>query len=122
MQLKTEPVVENKTGIWARIVADSISPQSIRITTLLVRMPRCILAEFNTHGVFSRNAASSRAIPVQTLIKRVQEDPFIPVYWGKNKPAEELNEDEKKAAISLWLDDRNRAIDTAEDLRSSLGT
>ncbi|SKB63421.1 FAD-dependent thymidylate synthase [Sphingopyxis flava] len=55
------------------------------LSTLLLRYPRCIHAEFMTHRVFSRNAASSRAIPVEKLIKDVEENPFIPVYWGANQ-------------------------------------
>ncbi|WOF44273.1 FAD-dependent thymidylate synthase [Sphingopyxis indica] len=55
------------------------------LSTLLLRYPRCIHAEFMTHRVFSRNAASSRAIPVEKLIKDVIENPFVPVFWGLNQ-------------------------------------
>ncbi len=39
-------------GFHARVLADSISPAGIRLTTLEVRFPRFILSEFNTHRVF----------------------------------------------------------------------
>lgn len=38
-----------------------------------------------THRVFSRNAGSSRAIPVSRLIEDIQRDPFIPLHWGANQ-------------------------------------
>jgi thymidylate synthase ThyX len=39
-----------------------------------------------THRAFSRNASSSRAIPVERLIQDVLDDPAMPSYWGANKP------------------------------------
>ena len=57
-----------------------------RLDTLLLRYPRCIHSEFMTHRVFSRNAASSRAIPVAKLIEDVERDPFVPLVWTKNEP------------------------------------
>ena len=47
----------------ARIILDSISPEGYRLTTMEVTLHRFVLAEFNTARVFSRNSASSRAIP-----------------------------------------------------------
>jgi hypothetical protein len=39
-------------GFAARVLADSVSPAGIRLTTLEVRFPRFILSEFNTHRMF----------------------------------------------------------------------
>lgn len=82
--------------IKAAIIADSISPAGIRLTTLQLRYPKFIHGEFMTHRVFSRNASSSRAIPVERLIKDVIDDPVYPSFWGKNQPGmsadEECNE------------------------------
>lgn len=36
----------------AKIIADSISPHDVRLTTMEVVMPRIVLAEFNTHRQF----------------------------------------------------------------------
>lgn len=72
--------------ISAKVIADSVSEQGVRLTTLQLRYPRFIHAEFMTHRVFSRNASSSRAVPVQRLIDDVLTDPAIPIYWGKNQP------------------------------------
>lgn len=79
--------------IEVKIVLDSISPKGIRITTFELKYPRFILAEFNTHRVFSRNSASSRAIPVKKMINDVIDDPVIPVYWGKNQSGMQAREE-----------------------------
>lgn len=88
-----------------------------RLDTLLLRMPRVILAEFNTHRVFSRNAASSRAIPVAKLIADVESDPFVPLVWTKNEPGmqgrEMLGADEESNARRIWSLARVRALDAA---------
>jgi len=44
--------------IEAKIVADSISPQGHRITSMLLTYPRFIHSELMTHRMFSRNSAS----------------------------------------------------------------
>lgn len=76
-------------GYRARILADSVattaSGERIRLTTVEVRFPRFILAQLNTHRMLSRNAASSRAIPVRKLIKNVLRDPYVPETFGANK-------------------------------------
>lgn len=65
----------------AVVLADSISPQGIRLTTMEVTMHRFVLAEFNTHRVFSRNSASSRAIPGRLQRERVLTVPAEPLAW-----------------------------------------
>lgn len=39
-----------------------------------------------THRMFSRNASSSRAIPVERMIAQVRNDPAGPIHWGANQP------------------------------------
>lgn len=106
--------------IAAKVIYDSLSPMGVRLTTLEVVMPRIILAEFNTHRVFSRNSASSRAIPVEKMIERVQNDPFIPLYWGKNQKGmqadEELSEQQIMTAKYDWLYARDCAVWSARYL------
>jgi thymidylate synthase ThyX len=70
------------TTISAKIVADSISPEGIRLTTFQLKYPYIIHGELMTHRMFSRNASSTRAIPVKELIRRIEEDPFVPLHWG----------------------------------------
>lgn len=104
-----------------KIVKDSISPLGIRLTTFEVSFPRIVLAEFNTHRVFSRNSASSRAIPVEKMLKRVLEDPFIPIYWGKNQKgmqaAEELSLAAQALALEQWLLARDNAVAVVQRLQ-----
>lgn len=69
----------------ARVILDSISPEGVRLTTCEIVMHRFVLAEFNTHRVFSRNSASSRAIPVHKQIDRVANDPAWPVSWPREQ-------------------------------------
>ena len=71
--------------ISAKIIADSKNRNS-RITTFELEFPRFILAEFNTHRLFSRNAQSSRAVPTNKFFEQILSDPAIPVHWGKNQP------------------------------------
>src|ERR1700689_3019209 len=65
--------------------------RKVKIDTFLLQYPRCIHSEFMTHRVFSRNSASSRAIPVKRMIEQVMSDPFIPLYWGKNQRGMQAN-------------------------------
>lgn len=73
-------------------VEDSISIGGSRLTTLSLRYPRFIHAELMTHRVFSRNASSSRAIPVMKVLAQVWNDPAMPIHWGSNQPGMQASE------------------------------
>lgn len=92
--MKTDQLPQSAIGthVSAIVIADSINQFGDRITTLQLKFPRIILPEFNTHRVFSRNAASTRAIPAKTALSRIAEDPFIPVHVGVNKPGMQAGE------------------------------
>ncbi len=104
----------------ARVLLDSVSPLGVRLTTLEVTFPRFVLAEFNTHRIFSRNSASSRAIPTSKLIERVEQDPVLPLEWGRNKAgmsaSDLLSAEEVAAAQRVWLRARDDAIARAREL------
>lgn len=108
--------------ISAKIIVDSINPNGNRLITFQVTCPRIILAEVATHRMLARSASSSRAIPVASMIERVENDPFIPEAIGKNRPGmqalEELEAAEKAAAIDTWLDARKAAVIYAKSLAS----
>lgn len=87
--------------IEAKIIEDSISEEGIRLTTMELKMPRIILSEANTHRQWSRNSSSSRAIPAKKLIKEIIDNPFMPVYWGKNKPG--MSATEELSGLNLFL-------------------
>lgn len=72
--------------IVAKIIADSVSPEGKRITTFELEYPRIIHAELMTHRLFSRNAMSSRAVPIAKMIEQVVDNPAMPVRFGANQP------------------------------------
>jgi len=104
--------------ISAKIIADSISEDGIRITTMSLIYPRFIHAEFMTHRVFSRNASSSRAEPVLKHIERIEKEPAMPVYWGSNKPGMQAGDEveDKQYAQVLWLIAKDNAVKLARAL------
>ena len=99
--------------ISAKVIADSVCPQGVRMTTMEIEYPRFILAELNTHRMLSKNSASSRAIPVKSMHEFIKANPATPVSWGKNQPGMKANEQVGSAvateAEQIW----NRAKDDA---------
>ena len=95
------------TQIEAKVIADSISPEGKRLTTLQVKFHRFILAEKNTHRRISKNSASGRAIPLKKQLDRMLNDPCMPIHWGANRPgmsaSEELTGWRKEAAKAVWV-------------------
>lgn len=87
--------------ISAKIIKDSISPAGKRITTFELEYPRFIHAELLTHRVFSKNSASSRAIPVKDMLKLVWNNPAMPVHWGKYQSG--MTAKEEVTGWRLWL-------------------
>jgi thymidylate synthase ThyX len=104
----------------ARVLLDSVSPAGVRLTTLEVTFPRFVLAEFNTHRMFSRNSASSRAVPTSKLLERVETDPVLPLEWGRNKAGmsadDLLSPEEESQARHVWLSARDGAVARAREL------
>ena len=101
-------------GFDAKVLADSQSPAGYRLTTLEATFPRFVLAEFNTHRVFSRNSASSRAIPIAKQLRRVLEQPYVPIEFGSNQPGMQagpaLDGEKREAAEGEWLRARDDAV------------
>lgn len=111
------------TTISASVIADSMNTAqnaNVRLSTLQVTYPRWIHAEGRTHRLLSlsedefegwdwdweprtpslmedrnlsRNAASSRAIPVKRMIEAIRLDPAVPLYWGKNQKGMQADEE-----------------------------
>lgn len=104
-----------------RILLDSLGPSGKRLTTWELTYPRFVHAELMTHRLFSRNSASSRAIPVETLMRRVQQDPALPVWWGKNQSGmqarEELDLESQSKARDLWLLARDQMLEAVKQLQ-----
>ena len=123
----------------AKVILDSVSPVGARITTLQLVYPRFIHAEAKTHRILnigdnsydllqetgfmdcdelSRNASSSRAIPVAKIIEQVRNDPAMPCHWGKNQPGmqawEELTGEALQMTQGYWRAAAHAAADTAK--------
>lgn len=108
------------TKIIARVIEDSVSTANVRLTTMELTYPRYVHSEFMTHRMFSRNASSSRAIPVQKQISAINDYPAVPIYWGANQKGMvadyELQGWRKSAAKALWCAHRRFSIVTARVL------
>ena len=119
--------------------------------TVVARYPRFIHAEAKTHRIIeiddacyefmqeislmddpnlSRNASSSRAIPVERLIEEAMTDPAMPVSWGANQKGMQAGAEIDTPIKSpwhpphlvqgsmlrpdeAWLEARDRAVDMA---------
>ena len=110
-----------KRKISAKIIADSISPKGHRITSFILTYPRSIHGELMTHRMFSRNSASSRAMPFKKMVKMAQDDPFIPIAWQKEHTGmqgTEYFEDEEyvEGLITEWLFTKDLVVQRASKL------
>ena len=89
----------------AEVVLASKGPDQKPIYTIRLRYPRIIHGEVMTHRVFSRNARSSRAVPVKTMLNEVRNMPFIPWHWGKNQGGMQADEEcNEPVLVTNWLD------------------
>ena len=78
---------------------------------------------FIANGVVVHN---SRAIPVEKMIKVIEEEPFIPLFFQKQHKGMQgteyiTDEKELKKSIDLWLDGRDSALSVADEF-IKLGT
>lgn len=106
--------------ITAKSVLASVSPDGKRIDTLLLRYPRFIHAEFMTHRQFSRNASSSRAIPVARLIEDIDTDAVYPSFWGKNRPGMQAKEELTGPALQYANLEWEQALQSAITIARAL--
>ncbi len=79
------PRIELPDPYKVQIVLDSVAPCGVRLTTFALTYPRFVHAELMTHRIFSRNSASSRAIPSEKMRALVKDHPALPVWWGQNQ-------------------------------------
>lgn len=84
-----------------KVVADSIGPSGVRLTTLEVTYPLFVHAEHLRHRSFSFSVASNRAIPTRKILEQVITSPVVPVWLGKNQPG--MSAREELRGWRLWL-------------------
>jgi hypothetical protein len=110
--------------ISAKVIADSVCPKGVRMTTMEIEYPRFILAELNTHRMLSKNSASSRAIPVKAMHEFIRANPATPVSWGKNQPGmkadEQVGSTVAEEAEQLWNKAKEDALHWADALAHKL--
>lgn len=107
----------------SNVIADSVSEAGSRLTTLELTFPRVVAAEFNTHRVIIKNAASSRARPALKVLRDAWDNPYVPTEIGVNQSGmvagKRLDEGSLRDVQEQILLHRDRALIGAfEDLLS----
>lgn len=104
----------------AEIVAHSRSLDGFELLTFEVTYPRIVHSEMMTHRVFSRNSASTRAIPIINQLRNILQNPFVPEKFGINQPGMQayrhLEGLKHEEAEEMWLRGRDRAVTTVIEL------
>jgi thymidylate synthase ThyX len=112
--------ISDQSRYEAKIIADSLNQYGSRLTTIVVTYPRFVHSELMTHREFSRNAASSRAIPINKVIEQVLLNPAMPYKWQTNQRGmqggEELSENLQVNARHYWIKARNLAVEQVKEL------
>lgn len=89
--------------ITAKIICDSINQNGNRLTTYELSYPRLIHSEFMTHRQFSRNAASSRAIPFDKMLEQLDG---VPSRFGAAQKGMQDNGEEHEILVLCGHDAR----------------
>lgn len=103
--------------IKAEVIAASQNPEGVTLWTIALTYPRFIHAELMTHRVFSRNASSSRAIPILKSIMAVLRNSAAPVEWGAHQPGmqahKQLSGWRRKVVKAMWHTAKYAAVGCA---------
>jgi len=103
----------------AAILADSVGPHGLRLTTFEVTFPRMVLADMTRHRALSYSFESTRAVPTEARIDQVTIDPYIPTFRRRAKGmggGEELTADEQREARARWMKARDAALAATSSL------
>lgn len=100
----------------ATVICDTVC-EDIRLVSVECVYPRIIHPEVLRHRVFSNSVSSSRATPVETIIKGCT---YTPRHWTLNQPGmvgkEGATEDQIAFAVLQWNSARAEAIVRAQEL------
>lgn len=113
--------LEGKNGITATVIKDSVAENSgNRITTFELEYPRFIHSQVLTHRAFSKNASSSRAVPLEKAADHVKNNMAIPIHFGSRQSGMQAHHEmfgwRKKIAKGLWVALGHTAVFTAKTL------
>ena len=113
------------------IIADSIAPSRVRLTTMLMTYPARIHWDVLMHRMLSRSVSSTRAIPYTRppvegkkvrpgMREWVAGDPYIPLHWGAEKPGQQsgglLSPEDQDRATQVWRGALGDMIARADEL------
>jgi hypothetical protein len=117
--------VQGRGGIKATIIKDSVNNRGNRFITYELEYPRFFHSEVMTHCMLEKNAASSRAIPVESMLKMIEESPAMPIEWGENNPGmvskKLLDNFKESMAKSIWVAASKEAVSFARVMGSKEG-
>lgn len=89
-----------------KVIQDSTNTAGNRLITYEIETYRYIWAEVLTHKMLNKNAQSSRAVPVKSVLAVNEADPVFPLVWGKNQggmsSSNVLEGIELESAKQLW--------------------
>jgi len=89
-----------------KVIQDSTNTAGNRLITYEIETYRYIWAEVLTHKMLNKNAQSSRAVPVKSVLAVNEADPVFPLVWGKNQGGMSsfnvLEGTELESAKQLW--------------------
>jgi hypothetical protein len=102
----------------ANVVADSVSPEGVRLTTIEVEYPHAIHKDIMTHRAFSRNFQSFRAYPPEKVIEKIEQDPFIPEVFESRVVGMGQGDAiyDQERALLRWMDHVDNSLRTARSL------
>ena len=108
--------------IYAKVIEDSVNIYRERLTTVEVCLHRFVLAELNTHRVFSKSSASSRAIPVHKILEQVATNVAMPIEFGSSQKGMQagppLKGESLEIAKKIWIEASRNAYQSASELVS----
>lgn len=120
-----------------KVEKDSITQGGHRLVSMVITLPRVVLAEIVTHRLssetwndgsvcertatpdISKNSASSRAIPFERMVGKVKEDPYMPMWSLQQKGMQGIGMTDEQIIQSAnyeWLACRDDNIASARKL------
>lgn len=106
-------------GYFAQMVADSLNVfTKKRLATIHIRIPWYITPELLKHRQLSISSRSTRAVPVEIMLKQVLDDMVLPPSFGKNQRGMQAGEELLPVTVEcLTTIIRNMGVGTASRVR-----
>lgn len=102
----------------AKIIADSMSPDGVRLTTYYTVWPHAVHKDFMTHRALGRNFESFRAQPTEKVIAAIRESPFMPDVFAKRiagmGQGVDMDQDMQATIRRMWGEQIERACELGD--------